>query len=100
MNIRSLESRIRRQRTIRTAVSTALCDSAIMGNGRHIILGIGAIVVVLLLLFPSWSAHHPVDHNLIQPLGFAWIFSPPPAPAGFDLNVERDDLNYYLAAIV
>jgi hypothetical protein len=67
-----------------------------VGKGRHIILIVGAIIVALLLLFPSWKAVHPNDPNLATQLGFAWAFSPPPPPRGFaTMRVERDSLTYY-----
>ncbi len=61
---------------------------------------IGAIIVALLLLFPSWSAHGPKDPNLWQPLGFAWAFSPPAPPPGSEMLVERDSLSPGLALSV
>ena len=71
-----------------------------MKSGRHVILVIGVIMVVLLLFFPSWSAYNPNDPNSSQPLGFAWAFSPPTGPAGFDMVVKRDGFSFQLALSV
>jgi hypothetical protein len=70
------------------------------GIGRHVIVGVVAIVVALLLLFPLWKAVHPSDPAMSRSLGFAWTFSPPLPPTGTVLSVERDHLNDYLAFVL
>jgi hypothetical protein len=64
-----------------------------MRRNRPIILIGGAILALLLVLFPQWNAVDPTT-TLVPPLGRAWITSPPPPPKGYKtLRVERSRLD-------
>ena len=71
-----------------------------MRRNRPIILIGGAILALLLVLFPQWNAVDPTT-TLVTPLGRAWITSPPPPPKGYKtLRVERSSLDYILPLLV
>jgi hypothetical protein len=72
-----------------------------LGHRQGIIAAVGALALVILLLFPEWYAVHPVDAALNIPLGFSWILSPPSAPEHFgNMAVERSHLIFILVAVV
>jgi len=63
---------------------------ALMTRYHFGIAGLGAIIVLALILFPGWNAVHPGE-DLTMPLGHAWILSPPSPPEDFaGLRVERN----------
>jgi hypothetical protein len=66
---------------------------------RIFILAIGVFMAAVLVLFPSWYAIDPSYPTLIVPLGYAWIFSPPPPPTGLGMMVDQSVVGYVFAAL-
>ena len=63
------------------------------------ILAIGVFVAVVLVFFPSWYAIDPSHPTLSVPLGYAWIFSPPPPPTGLGMRVDQSIVGHVFAGL-